>query len=93
MHPTIYKIRMFVNKADRKNGGFKRIEYSEEIILDNIKTAKAYYASAKNTMKTYSGLMGFCGSVELFVPHIFDNGVLAYYPDNDNYIEKCDMNE
>ena len=81
---TIYKIRMYINKQKRREN--VRYEEKEEIIIDNLETAKRKYKACLERMECLRGVKGYSGRVELFIPHIFEDGSIAYWPD-DNLIE------
>lgn len=86
----LYMVRAWVNKWHR-NGG-----YSHPFKLDEVFTklprAKEVYDSCVAEIKTWEDLSDI-HSVQamLFVPHIFDNGALAYWPDNEKYIKRYNL--
>lgn len=86
----IYRILMWVNKRvarGRLKGNLERIETVDVIVVNNLETAKHEYKKALNRLTTwyYSQYSGKC---QLFEPHIFDDGTLAAWPDNEKYIEQ-----
>lgn len=86
----IYKARYFVTKR-RKNG---KVDFSwrghsgEAVVIDNLETAKGEYARFLNECKQYDEEGCYQGACELFVPAIYTDGKLAYFPENDKYIER-----
>jgi len=86
----IYKIRGWVNvKRDRK-GNLQDHPFMKEIVIVNdLKYAKACFDSMKNEVEAWKGYSKYpSGACELFEPHIHENGLLAYWPDKENYIER-----
>jgi hypothetical protein len=94
--PIIYKVRMFVNGTPtrgKNKGNIERIEYRGTVIIDNLEYARAIFHDYKNAVATYNFNSRYQGKAELFIPHVFDNGMLADWPDNDQYIERYEMPE
>jgi hypothetical protein len=94
--PIIYKVRMFVNDRPtrgKNKGNIERIEYRETVIIGNLDYARAIYHDYKNAVATYNFNSRYQGKAELFIPHVFDNGMLADWPDNDQYIERYEIPE
>ena len=87
---NIYKVRAWVNaKRDRRGNLPKHPHKHEEVIINNLEYARACFKSAKNEVKTYKGYSKYpSGCCELFEPHIHENGLLAYWPDKEKYIER-----
>jgi hypothetical protein len=87
----IYKIRAWVNHTPERGRDKGRVQiesYHEEIILNNLKSAKELFKTALSRVQC-DGYYGYrTWTAELFEPHVFENGTLAYWPDNENYIEK-----
>ncbi len=84
----IYKIRAWTNKTGKRGRGKGIITHPysfEEIIIDNLETAKSLFREQVSRIKEE---MGNNKHVELFEPHIFEDGSLAYWPDNNSYIDK-----
>lgn len=92
MKQKIYKVRCIVMKTITRgiNKGRPEDVYrmDEKIIIGNIDRAREIYLKEKNQANQYFQYANHFGMVELFEPHIFDNGELAYWPDNDKYIEQ-----
>lgn len=86
---TVYKVRAYVNKRTSK-GADKEALYKETVVLDNLQTAESIYKAYKNDCETYTQYSGYHGACELFVPHIFEDGTLAYWPDKEQYIERTE---
>jgi hypothetical protein len=84
---TIYKIRAFVNHW-KKKGGYEREYDFEEIIVDNLETAREIYKQAKNKCECFTQYSNRTGKVQLFIPEIFDSGILSNYPKEEIYIEQ-----
>ena len=88
----IYKIRSLV--TERKRGGKYIDVYQKEIIIiDNLQRAKEKYKYELNEVMTWTQYSKYHGLCELFTPHLFDNGELAYWPDNNIYINKYNKSE
>jgi len=88
MEMNIYKIRYFVNKQTKK--GIEPIEHDETIVIENLQRAKEIFKSFKNKAQCWTQYAKYTGKCELFIPHLCDNGELAYWPDNNIYIEQWD---
>jgi hypothetical protein len=85
----IYKARMWVVRRitrGRLKGQIGDVEHHEEIIINNLDTAKRKYEQCKKAMELHKGMSGYSGGVELFEPHIFENGTIAYWPEDEKYI-------
>ena len=90
METTIYKVRAFVNRyvtRGRNKGSFERTSERDWIVINNLASAKSIYEETKKVVEYQCQLAGYTGKVELFIPHIFEDGTLAYWPDED-YIER-----
>ena len=86
----LYKIRAWANSRVKRGYDKGRIihPHSFETVVVNLETAKRIYKEQKETvanMHTYASVESV--RAELFIPHIHDNGELAYWPDNEKYIE------
>ncbi len=86
---TIYKVRVYVNRCTRRgtNKIVWLIRHDEMIIIDNLSHALSVFDDAKSDAQSFSYLDGYQGRAELFIPHIHVNGELAFYPDNEEYID------
>ena len=86
----IYKIRGWVNaKRDRKGNLQDHPFMKEIVIVNNLECARACFESVKNEVHCYSSYSKYLSGVcELFEPHIHENGLLADWPDNEDYIER-----
>jgi len=83
----IYKVRCIV--TERKRGGkFEEVRRKELVIINNLDRAKDLYQSEKNEADTWTQYSKYSAIIELFEPKIHDNGDLAYFPENDVYIER-----
>jgi len=90
---VIYKIRAWVNERTTKGGLSKKHPYSfETVVVGNLKTAKQIYAEQKDELETWSMYSKYSGKVQLCIPHRFDNGTLAYWPTDGNYIDQWSFN-
>lgn len=87
---TIYKIRSWSWRVDKKGNMVDR-ESDEEIIVDHLDYAKDIYKRHLNKIKSVARYSKYHGRCELFIPHIHENGLLAYFPDNEEYIEKFEF--
>ena len=79
---TLFKVRKWVNervRRGRNKGDLKRIEFAEEVIVNNEAYAWDVYKAMKNSVMHYASYSGYTGKVELIIPHIFENGSLAYW--------------
>jgi hypothetical protein len=86
----IYKIRAWTNKTvqrGKKRGNIEHPYSKEIIIIDNLESAKRVFESEAYNIR-YEISDADRGFAELFEPHIFQDGTLAYWPDNDQYIDK-----
>lgn len=83
----IYKIRAWVTNKG-KRGLNKNESYIEEVVVNNLESAKSKFKDALGRVQCDSYYGNRTWDAELFEPHIFDDGTLAYWPDNENYIEK-----
>lgn len=87
----LYKVRAWVNKWDRK-GGYSHPFRHEEVFL-KLKAAKRVFDVCVNEVKTWQGLPGIKSvRVTLFIPHVFEDGSLAYWPDDEKYIKQYNPN-
>ena len=87
----IYKVRAWVNAKRDKRGNLPEHAFKKEIvIINNLKTAKAIYQDIKLELRMYEQYSNKypSGHCQLFEPHIFENGTLAHWPDDEKYIEK-----
>jgi len=87
---TIYKIRSWSWRVNRK-GEYVDKEQNEDIVIDNLDRAKEIYNKHLNEIECLSQYSKHHGRCQLFIPHLFDNGELAYWPDNEKYIEKFEF--
>jgi hypothetical protein len=84
---------MWVNKTvkrGRSAGSTETIINQECIIVNKLKTAKATYQRCLNAMNTWD-YAGYAGKCQLFIPHIHEDGQLAYWPDNEKYILQAEL--
>jgi hypothetical protein len=95
----LYKVTMFYVERKITRAGWKEIyrkEYSE-VYLDNLEAAKVDFNSQIRNIShlfTYSTRqVEKIGKVHLFKPHVHENGMLAYWPDNEEYIDKKEFNQ
>ena len=88
---NIYKIHYFVH--ERIKGKIELIEHDKTVIINNLDYAISIFNDYKQRvmMYEYQG-HSLSGKVELFEPHIHDNGLLAYWPDNEHYIREYKLN-
>jgi hypothetical protein len=84
----IFKVMAWVIQKDRK-GLWNDVYRESHIVIAHPKRAREIYDDCLNRVEC-SLLYGSNkkGSCLLFVPHIHENGELAYWPDNEQYIEK-----
>lgn len=88
---ALYKIRAWVNERTQK--GFIEHPYTyDEIVLHNKKTACSLFQKQVSELKTWQYSI-YSGKAEVFVPHVFEDGTLAYWPDDDNYICKFEFGD
>jgi hypothetical protein len=88
---TLYKIRAWVNRSNRQG----RLEhpYEFEAIVVNKKTAKRIFKEQVDIIKNqWEPYRHDSVKVTLFVPHIFEDGTLAYWPDDEKYIDQYNPN-
>ena len=87
--PTIYKIRGFVNNRvtrGKEKGNIKQVFFREEVVINNLESAKSIFKSVLNAVKCNTLYSKHLGKCMLFVPHQFEDGTLAYWPDDNKYI-------
>lgn len=92
----IYKIRGWVNSKKRRRHMESVIDhpYQKEEIYVKLEGAKNCYIKMKAEIKnevSYAGVES--AHLELFIPHVFKDGGLAYWPDKEKYIEKWEWPE
>jgi len=88
----LYKIRAWVNRTMR--GGRIEQKWYKESVYTKLSGAKLFYASMVNRVEVdTSCYYKYSGKVELFIPHVWDTGELAYWPDDEKYIAKYDSEE
>ncbi|MFA5240361.1 MAG: hypothetical protein WC476_11740 [Phycisphaerae bacterium] len=91
----IYKIRAWTNKRIKRGRSKGSIEHTfsdEVIVINNLASAKRKYVEMLNKIK-YEQQYADNGHCELFIPHKFEDGTLAYWPNNDKYIKKYNSEE
>jgi len=91
---TLYKIRAWVHER-KKNGSYTEVEpYSyETVVVENLETAKMIFGKNVAEVKQWSQMSSrYSGKVELFVPHMFPDGTLAYWPEDEKYIDTWEFN-
>lgn len=91
----IYKLIVHVTEYNRRKDRRETILHKESVYIRKLAGAKAEYAYELQCLKSsfsYSTKgIEKTGSISLFIPHVFDNGLLAYWPDNNKYIERQDF--
>lgn len=85
---TIYKIRCIVQEHKRSGKFVDVYRMDEKVIIGNLDHARAVYKDQLNNATTYTQYSKYSAIVELFIPHRHENGELAYWPDNERYIEQ-----
>ncbi len=89
---TIYKVSYFVKREilrGKNAGNYEDVEHREEIIVDNFETVCNRYKYFKNQWDCGIMYAYHFGNVLAFIPKVFDDGMLANYPDNDEYIGRA----
>ena len=85
---TLYKVRGFVlGKKTKRNPHPNNIFSIDGLIVGNLETAKSLFDSNKGNLRTWEPT-AVGGKVQLFIPHVHDSGALAYWPDNNEYIDQ-----
>lgn len=94
---SIYNVRSWITV--RRGRGQRQIEnvQRQEATYTKLKGARAFYDATVADIKSqlsmsYRGEIR-TGHVELYIPHVHKNGLLAYWPDNGNYIAKFEMDD
>lgn len=92
----IYKIILHVTEYNRRKNK-REYNHKEEIVVNKLEHARIIYKGYLQELQasfSYS-MRGIDrqGSAALFVPHVHENGLLAYWPDNDKYIEKQEFTD
>jgi len=82
----IFKIRAFITQRTKK--GWIQTYYMETVIISNPEHAYQVYMHELNKMKPdlFYNSDTKKADCSLFVPHIHENGSLAYWPENGKYI-------
>jgi hypothetical protein len=91
---VIYKITQNISEySSRKDK--RENTHKESIVINKLEYAKAIYEEYRRELQaTFSySTRGIerTGNVQLFVPHVHANGLLAYWPDNESYINREDF--
>jgi len=95
----IYKIIMNVSEYNRRKDEQKNVTHKEEIVIgkNNLKYARAVFSGWKSELNSsfsyHTRGIERTGTVQLFIPHVFENGLLAYWPDDNKYILKEDYQD
>lgn len=90
----IYKIRGWVNRKSTKRNPHPDRAFSYEEVVLNLETAKRKFEFTKREVNSFAGMSGYSsGYAQLFIPHIFEDGTLAYWPADEKYIEKYEWPE
>jgi hypothetical protein len=82
----LYKVRVWVNERTRKGDIVHPYNY-EEVIVNDLLTAEHIYADQLAIARGFEPY-GHEVRAELFTPHIFNGGRLAYWPDDNDYIKE-----
>ena len=77
----IYKITMVIQERKR-NGRIVDVDKKESVVVDNIETAQRIFTEYKNEADSSFQYATYFGTVALFEPRIFIDGVLAYWCDD-----------
>lgn len=85
---NLYKIQAWV--IVRTKIGFKDEFRETEIVVNNLKTARRKYDELFNKLECslFYNSSSKKARCELFIPHIFEDGTLATWPDDENYIKQ-----
>ena len=86
----IYKIRAWINERTRK-GNIEYPHVYEEVVVCK-KTACSLFLKQVAELKTWQFSL-YSGKAEVFIPYIFKDGTLAYWPDKGKYIEKFEFGD
>lgn len=91
----LYRILMNVKSYNSRHreGKYQPEENFDEYVIGNLETALNLYEKALNKLKMYQHSSSCSGSCSLFIPHVFENGTLATWPDKDNYIKRVQLND
>lgn len=94
MWPRIYKVRAWVNPTG--SGEDHLYTYHDVFLTES--AARRQYKIQVDELESWNNMSNVSSCIaELFIPHVFDDGSLAYWPDMDNpetlenkgYIERC----
>ena len=78
----IYKVRYAINKWDKHGNWDRGNSFNDsEVIVDNLDTATSLYDKWEKECREYWHEGKYSGFCELMIPHIFENGTIAYWPD------------
>jgi hypothetical protein len=86
----IFKVRAFITRRNKKASmGWEQTYYRETVIIANIDCATYRYNEMLNhvTCDLFNNGDDKKAEVALIVPHIHENGELAYWPDCSKYIQ------
>jgi len=85
----LYKVRAWVNHTVKRGRNKGHIEhpYFKEEVFTKLNGALSVFRACVNEIQSYD-MYGDEPHVELFVPHIYEDGHLAYWPDDEKYIAK-----
>ena len=86
MWPRVYKVRAWVNETNRKGVVEHPHSYEEMCLTES--AARRLYRKQLSELKSWESYGKYSGRCQLFIPHVFDDGSLAYWPDNEEYIER-----
>ena len=92
---TIYKIRYIINKHTPRSTkhNWEKVEDQEFIIIGNLETALNKFKELSNKCEEYKFYNQYFGLCELFIPKIYNDGSLAYFPEDEKtYISQVEFN-
>ena len=85
----LYKIQYVINESitrGKNKGRIERIETRDEIVVDNYSSAVSQYKTFEGRWRNQVECYPYFGFVEIFEPHIHEDGTLASWPDREKYI-------
>ena len=90
----LYMIRAWVNAKRDRRGNIPEHPFNKKVVIvNNLETARSIFQELKSEVKMYElySKKYPSGHCQLFIPHVFENGTLATWPDKEKYIEKYEF--
>lgn len=85
----LYEVTLYVTYYNKRKKKYEEQERSSVFIVDNLDYAKEVYKEYLGRYNMYVHMEGYSGFCRLFIPHVFENGLLAQW--GDEYILQEEM--